>query len=174
MQIDISSGDATWEDVRQLHEIVWSDAYMATRHWRDVVWEHAHLRVLVREADSPNVVSHVGIYVREILWDDRTVTVGGIGGVMTHPDRRAKGLASAAMVRAIDYFRTIAKADFALLFCEPHNFALYRSLGWHEFAGEVYVEQPSGRMRFDAMTPFVYDLTLAPHSGTIDLRGLPW
>lgn len=174
MQIDISSGDATWEDVRLLHELVWSPAYMATRHWRDVVWAHAHLRVLVRETDSASVVSHVGLYVREIVWNDRTVTAGGIGGVMTHPDKRAMGFASAAMGRAVDHFRTVAKADFALLFCEPHNFDLYRRLGWHEFTGEVYAEQSSGRVRFDAMTPFVHDLTLAPRSGVIDLRGLPW
>ena len=174
MQIDISSGDATWEDVRPLHELVWSDAYMATRHWRDVVWAHAHWRVLVREANSPSVVSHVGLYVRDITWNDRTVTVGGIGGVMTHPDRRGRGLASAAMVRAVDHFRDVAKADFALLFCEPHNFDLYRGLGWHEFAGEVHVAQPGGQIRFDVMTPFVHDFGLAPRTGTIDLRGLPW
>lgn len=174
MQIDISSGDATWEDVRSLHELVWSPAYMATRTWRDVVWDNAHLRVLVREAESSSVVSHVGIYVRDILWNGRSVTVGGIGGVMTHPDARTKGLASVAMAAATDHFRTVVRADFALLFCEPHNFALYRGLGWHPFDGEVIAEQPSGRIRFDAMTPFVHDLTLAPRSGVIDLRGLPW
>lgn len=174
MQIDISSGDATWEAVRPLHELVWSPAYMATRLWGNVVWEHAHLRVLVREADSASVVSHVGIYVRTILWNDKPVTVGGIGGVMTHPDKRAKGLASAAMACAIDHFRDVTKSDFGLLFCEPHNFALYRGLGWQEFQGDVFVEQPSGRVSFKAMTPFVYDLTLVPRTGTIDLRGLPW
>ena len=77
------------------------------------------------------------------------------------------------MKTAVEYFAREGK-DFALLFCEPHNFAFYRNLGWHQFTGDVFVEQPQGRIRFEAMTPFVYDLRLAPRDGTIDLRGLPW
>ena len=69
---------------------------------------------------------------------------------------------------------TPAEADFALLVCEPHNFAFYRGLGWRQFAGDLFCEQPGGRVRFDAMTPFVFDLRLAPQGGAIDLCGLPW
>ena len=65
--------------------------------------------------------------------------------------------------------------QFALLFCEPHNFAFYQSRGWHPFAGEIYAEQPEGRIRFEAMSPFVFGLRRrAPLQGTIDLCGLPW
>ena len=35
-------------------------------------------------------------------------------------------------------------------------------------------EQPEGRVRFDAMAPFVLDFTRAPRDGVIDLCGLPW
>jgi hypothetical protein len=38
----------------------------------------------------------------------------------------------------------------------------------------LFAEQPQGRIRFETMTTFVYDLKLAPRSGIIDLRGLPW
>jgi len=70
--------------------------------------------------------------------------------------------------------RDRAGADFALLVCEPHNFAFYRGLGWRQFDGELFCEQPGGRVRFAAMTPFVFDLRLAPPGGAIDLCGLPW
>ena len=40
--------------------------------------------------------------------------------------------------------------------------------------GEVYAEQPQGRVRFDAMAPFVFDFTRKPRDGVIDLCGLPW
>jgi hypothetical protein len=64
---------------------------------------------------------------------------------------------------------------FAMLFCEPHNFEFYQSRGWNPFAGPVYAEQPGGRIRFEAMAPFVLDLKRrAPLLGTLDLYGLPW
>ena len=63
---------------------------------------------------------------------------------------------------------------FAILFCEPHNKAFYQARGWHPFQGEVYAEQPGGRIRFEAMAPFVFDFTRKPRDGVIDLCGLPW
>ena len=50
----------------------------------------------------------------------------------------------------------------------------YQARGWHPFKGEIYAEQPEGRIRFDAMAPFVFDFTRAPRDGVIDLCGLPW
>ena len=69
---------------------------------------------------------------------------------------------------------TTKRCEFALLFCEPHNFAFYEARGWQPFTGEVYAEQPEGRIRFEAMAPFVFDISRAPRDGVIDLCGLPW
>jgi len=174
MPIDISPGNSSWEAAEKLLDMVWPDEVVATLAWRDVVWDHAERRIMVREDAPPHkLVCHVGLYARRVLWNDTEARIGGIGGVGTHPTRRKSGLASEAMKLAIECFGREGN-DFALLFCEPHNFAFYRRLGWHEFAGDVFVEQPSGRIRFEAMTPFVYDLKLAPRGGMIDLRGLPW
>ena len=65
-------------------------------------------------------------------------------------------------------------ADFGLLFCEARHAALYESLGWRQFAGDVLVTQPQGRVRFDVILPYVLDLGIAPRTGVIDLCGLPW
>jgi hypothetical protein len=46
--------------------------------------------------------------------------------------------------------------------------------GWKPFEGEIYAEQPQGRVRFEAIAPYVYELRRAPRQGTIDLCGLPW
>ena len=40
--------------------------------------------------------------------------------------------------------------------------------------GDVYCEQPSGRVKFDMMHAMVLPLRCAPRSGVIDLCGLPW
>jgi hypothetical protein len=61
-----------------------------------------------------------------------------------------------------------------MLFCEPHNEAFYQARGWYAFSGEVYAEQPGGRIRFEAMAPYVFDFTRKPRDGIIDLCGLPW
>ena len=82
--------------------------------------------------------------------------------------------ASIALDAAIQTMRDREDVRFALLFCEPHNFAFYQARGWHPFAGEVYAEQPDGKIRFEAMAPFVHDIQRAPRQGVIDLCGLPW
>ena len=46
--------------------------------------------------------------------------------------------------------------------------------GWKPFDGEIFCEQPQGRVRFEAMAPYVYHLKRAPPTGVIDLCGLPW
>lgn len=174
MRIDISPAGPSWEAAEELLDIVWPDEVVATLAWGHVVWDHAERRIMVREDVPPHeLVCHVGLFVRQALWNDGEVTIGGIGGVGTHPGRRKSGFATAGIKVAMECFAREGK-DFALLFCEPHNFAFYRNLGWHQFTGDVFVEQPQGRIRFEAMTPFVHDLRLAPRGGTIDLRGLPW
>ena len=66
-------------------------------------------------------------------------------------------------------------AQFALLFCEPHNIEFYRSRGWQSFGGTIFAEQPEGKIRFEVMTPLVLGLKRqAPTLGTLDLCGLPW
>ena len=41
--------------------------------------------------------------------------------------------------------------------------------------GEIYADQPKGRVHFNAIAPFVFDIKRpAPRLGTIDLCGLPW
>ena len=84
------------------------------------------------------------------------------------------GAAGAALGAAIQTMRDHEALRFALLFCEPHNFAFYQSRGWHRFEGEVYAEQPEGRVRFEVMSPFIFHIKRSPRQGVIDLCGLPW
>ena len=100
--------------------------------------------------------------------------IGGIGGVATHPDHRRHGYASVALTAAIQTLRDREDIQFAVLFCERHNEAFYEARGWHRFIGEVWCEQPDGRVRFEAMAPFVFDLKGGAGGGILDLCGLPW
>ena len=172
MRVELRGGDETWAIAEPLMELVYPPEIMATMVWRDVTWAHADERVLVH--DEERLVSHAGLYLRQGLHDGSAVRIGGIGGVMTHPAYRTRGFASAALRRAEESFRAHG-VDFALLFCEPKNFAFYGGLGWRVFPGMVIVEQPNGRGPFTIMTTMVRDVsTPAPSVGTIDLCGLPW
>jgi predicted acetyltransferase len=172
IEIEILTGDASWPVAEPLFKLVWPPEVMEKLSWGDLAFAYPDLRVLV-ESDE-RLVCHVGIYRRDITWNGRKLRVGGIGGVVTHPDYRGRGLASVALNAAVQTLKDERATDFALLFCEPHNAAFFAGRGWKPFAGELYAEQHGNRTRFDALDPYVFYLKRAPHEGEIDLCGLPW
>jgi predicted acetyltransferase len=173
IEIDVLNGDASWKVAEPLFRAVWPRHVVEKLPWGQIEWAHADLRVLI-DAPEGGLACHVGIYFRTVIWNGRKVNIGGIGGVATREDCRRHGYASLALNAAVQTMRDHEAIGFALLFCEPHNFAFYQARGWHPFGGEIYAEQPGGRVRFEAMAPLVHDFTRAPRDGTIDLCGLPW
>ena len=136
---------------------VWPRDVVEKLPWGHIKWAHADLRVLIdapEDAPKPGLACHVGIYFRDAIWDGRKVQIGGIGGVSTREDCRGRGYATLALNAAIRTMRDHEAVRFAMLFCEPHNDAFYQARGWHPFKGEVYAEQPEGRIRFEAMAPY--------------------
>jgi aminoglycoside 2'-N-acetyltransferase I len=116
IEIEIRPGDAGWSDIQPLVERVYPPEVLATIVWRDVTWAHAASWLLVHEGGRP--VSVVGLYPRQARHDGERVQIGGIGGVMTHPEHRRRGFAGAALRQARRLFAEQG-IDFALLFCEP-------------------------------------------------------
>ncbi len=174
IEIEVVSGSESWPRAKELLDAVWPPAEMEKLSWGHVKWAHPDLRVLI-ETDDASLACHTGIFFRTVTWNGQKVHIGGIGGVATHPGHRRRGYASVALSAAVQTMRDHDAAQFALLFCEPHNFEFYQARGWQRFGGDIYAEQPEGRIRFEAMAPFVLDLKRrAPTLGTIDLCGLPW
>jgi aminoglycoside 2'-N-acetyltransferase I len=173
IEIDVLNGDASWAKAEPLLKAVWSQEVLKKSSWGHIEWADADLRVLIEEPEG-GLACHVGIYFRTVTWNGRKFDIGGIGGVSTREDRRRHGYASVALNAAIQTMRDHEALQFALLVCEPHNFAFYQSRGWHPFTGEIFCEQPGGRIKFDAMAPFVFDFRRGPREGVIDLCGLPW
>ncbi|MFB9269030.1 GNAT family N-acetyltransferase [Bradyrhizobium erythrophlei] len=174
IEIDVLNGDASWPRAEPLHRAVWGRHLVEKQPWAYIEWANADLRVLIDAPDDSRLACHVGVYFRTVTWNGHKVHIGGIGGVATREDCRRRGYASLAIDAAVQTMRANEAVKFALLVCEPHNFAFYSARGWHPFTGEIYCEQPSGQIRFEAMTPFVYDIVRAPRQGKIDLCGLPW
>jgi len=77
---------------------------------------------------NDKVVSTLRIWERRIRVGASLVTMGGIGGVCTHPRYRGVGYASALMRDTIGYLRTTGYDIGALFSIIPDEF--YRRLGW--------------------------------------------
>jgi len=94
---------------------------------------------------------------------------------MTHPAKQGKGYASQAMREASRLFDEELKVAYALLFCRPHLVEFYKRLFWKPFQGQVFVEQPNGKVEFSVNGAMVLDVKeRAPLNGSLDLHGLPW
>jgi aminoglycoside 2'-N-acetyltransferase I len=173
IEIEVLNGSESWPIAEPLFKEVWPPEFVRTLPWADIVFAHADLRVLI-QTETGEAVCHAGIYLREVKWNGRSMRAGGIGGVLTRENCRRRGYASIALNAAVQTLKDEGSTDFALLFCEPHNAPFYVRRGWQPFDGEIYAEQPQGRVRFEAIAPHVYELRRAPRQGTIDLCGLPW
>jgi len=162
------------ESLKQLRATVYPAAVLATLIGKDIAWASPQWSVLVWDEDE--LVSRVGLIRREVISNGETKSIGGIGGVMTHPQRQSKGYASEALREAIRVFDEEFKVAYALLFCGSRLIEYYKRLDWKPFEGNVYVEQPrKGRIEFSANNAMVLDVKeQAPLNGILDLNGWPW
>jgi GNAT superfamily N-acetyltransferase len=168
---ELSAGER--DALRVLSAAVYPPEQVASWSGRLIEWAAPQWSVFCR-GDGGQVLSHAGALVRDGTAGGRPVRIGGIGGVKTHPQARGRGLASAAVRRALELFREQG-ADFALLVCEPTLVPFYERLGWVPHAGGLLVHQHGEAVEFAFNLPMVFPLrnSVAP-GGVIDLKGPPW
>ena len=78
----------------------------------------------------------------------RSLSIGAVGGVMTYPQFRREGHASALMEKAGGHIRE-SGADLGMLFCDAENVPFYSALGWRPLGpGSVTVD---GRVTDDTV-----------------------
>ena len=99
------------------------------RYWQymkgDSSYRPSQTRVVVV---NDKVVSTLRVWERRIRVGESLVTMGGIGGVCTHPHYRGVGYASALMRDTIGYLKTTGYDIGALFTIIPDEF--YGQLGW--------------------------------------------
>jgi len=161
------------ESLKQLRAAVYPAAALATLIGKDVAWASPQWSVLVWDEDE--LVSRVGLIRREINSNGETKTIGGIGGVMTHPQRQGKGYASEALRETVRIFHDEWQVAYALLFYGSRVNEFYKRLQWQLFEGQIFVQQPKGKIEFTVNKAMVLDVKeSAPLTGTLDLNGWPW
>lgn len=160
--------------LKALTAAVYPPDVVAASPGRHVTWAPTDYSVLVSTPDGL-LVSHVGILVRAGTLDGTPVTIGGVGGVKTHPRAEGRGHASAGLRHAAAVLRDQHRVAFSLLACQDHLLPFYHRLGWLTFGGQLVVTQPAGRTVFTINRTMVLSgLRPAPQEGTIDLDGPPW
>ncbi|MDE0018556.1 MAG: GNAT family N-acetyltransferase [Candidatus Poribacteria bacterium] len=159
------------------------------RYWQyikgDSSYRPSQTRVVVV---NDRVVSTLRVWERRMWVGASLVTMGGIGGVCTHPNYRSVGYASALMRDTIDYLRTIG-CDLGVLFTIIPE-AFYRQLGWTSFplhgfsiacdaaaqaaaSSEWQVTDFNPETDLDAVAE-LYDIANAQQSGTIARTRAYW
>ena len=172
-RIDVVAGNAGRERAASLLSSVWPPEVVAELPWRNVVCAPPDERLLAFNL-AGEIIGHAGITLRVAAWNDCPVKIGGIGGVATRADSRGRGVASAVMRSAVQRMKIVHDVDFGLLFCETRHAHFYELLGWRVFDGDIVVQQPQGRVRYEVMRSLVFDVKVAIGSGLVDLNGLPW
>ncbi len=159
------------------------------RYWQyvrgDSSYRLSQTRVVVV---NDRVVSTLRVWERRIRIGASLVTMGGIGGVCTHPKYRGVGYASALMQRTIDYLKTTGY-DLGVLFTIiPEGF--YHKFGWttfplHGFTAKfnsaMTVEKPSdwqirdfnSETDLDAVAS-IHDIANRQQSGTVSRTRAYW
>lgn len=166
--------DAERDEVRQLSLAVYPPEQFANWPGRHFEWSSPEWCVRIRNEGSV-LVSYVGVYVRDAKLDGRSVRIGGIGNVKTHPMARGQGLAARGITRAIVFLHQQLGIEFALLICEPVLQGYYARLGWRQFAGRLLVRQHGAEVEFTLNRVMTHGVHLdGPSDGTINLCGPPW
>lgn len=168
---DFSRSDT--EALRELKEAVYPHDEVGEWEGASREWAGAQWGVFVRD-DAGDLISYTGVVRREGYLDGSPASIGGVGGIATHPLHRGRGYAALGMGRALDFLAG-RDTDFALLVCRDELVPYYEGLGWRLFGGTVLTTQFGEPETFTFNRVMVGDLkSAAPDTGTIDLRGPAW
>jgi aminoglycoside 2'-N-acetyltransferase I len=127
----------------------------------------------ISETDG-ELVGRLGIFSREIDVAGTRMRVGGIGGVITKPEWRLRGVARGLLTRAAEFMCNDLGVEFALLLCRREVAPVYAKLGWKRVDGPTVFMQPSGMTAYPRDTMVLRFGKREWPIGTIDLHGLPW
>lgn len=130
--------------------------------------------------NESEMVGVINLMKRNITFSERTINVGGIGGVCTHRDFRRQGIASELLVEGMKILKD-ERCDIAFLNADiKRHLSLYGTVGFVPLhraykataaSGKVYVEKNG--MIAPVCSPEVFKRVLES-SEVFDLQGQDW
>ena len=135
--------------------ILWGDGFTGEDRFRDRMHHKPEAMHFVRTV-GVLLVSHVQVLpIATQERQGRAMRIGAVGGVMTYPQFRREGHASALMRKVGVHIRE-GEFDLGMLFCDPENEPFYEVLGWRSL--------PSGRVVVAGRPPDDLIMTLGDAS----------
>lgn len=157
-------------DVEKQKLFGWGDDIFGTSSL-ELHWRGKDYHFIIYIAGSP--VSHVGVLKHAVNVGEQSVTVGGVGGVVTVPEEQHRGHARELMqhaTRLLDEW----KVDAGLLFCLKRMVPFYEAQGWQKVEQPVLIEQPRGEI-ISPLEVMVFPLAGHPWpNGNVKLNSFPW
>jgi hypothetical protein len=170
LSVEIRYAEALTEEERQALFFWGQDIFgLEDREYR---WRPKEYHFITEEDGRP--LSHVGLIKTTVSAGGRTVTVGGVGGVVTVPEAQGRYLVHAAMQHAAEFICRELGANFGMLFCLPRLEPFYARQGWQTIEDEVEFDQPEGKKVWP------YRVMVQPcgervwPSGRVEIEGPPW
>lgn len=152
--------------VRALLQTVWPNVDLPD-------FERRHPDRLIAAWEGDALVGFLAIVERTLAVGPELVPVGGIGGVVTLPDRQGRGLGTRIMERAREHLERAGEVRFGFLRCQDELLPFYTRLGWHRIdAAVTYEMTPSTPPATNAMVLALRGEQWPP--GDVDLRGTAW
>jgi GNAT superfamily N-acetyltransferase len=137
-----------------------------------LIYAHAHWCTM--GIFDGNLVGRIGILQRTISVGQELLLVAGICGVVTVPEYRGRGIASALLNESVAFIKNRLSLPFALLTCNARLEAFYERLGWRTVNVLIVFTQPDGVRTCKGLTMVLECGPRLWPEGLIDLRGLPW
>lgn len=135
-------------------------------------WQPKNIHIVCYENEQ--AASHVGMLQHTVKVNDQPISVGGIGGVITHPEHQGKGFAKVLMKEAENYFKKKWHLEFGMLFCFDRLLPFYKSMGWQHIQDDVYVFNKTEKVIWtDEMMVLPLTAKQWP-KGDVDIDGYFW
>lgn len=115
-------------EVADLTTKVFNDPFLMNVIYIEEEFKPENIRVLF--TDTGEIVSVVCVSPRKMYLNNHIVTLGGIGGVATHPDHRRKGYAEMVMKDSIEFMYQDGY-DLSILY--PFKSEYYAKFGYRDF-----------------------------------------
>lgn len=109
--------------------VEWSDGFTDEDRYRSRLHEVSDETVHFLRVAGDLLVSHVQVIPIEVHGRDRDLTLGGVSGVLTYPQFRGEGHATALLHAAAGHINRQG-FDLGMLFCGPEMIPFYERLGW--------------------------------------------